>query len=68
MKLFCSSFNCEYEKPVDYCKECSHANWIIRGKTTFNPRFGFSSKYYYKIYDKWLKDFENLDIKNAEFC
>lgn len=67
MKLICTSFNCPREEPVEYCKECSHAKWIVRGKTTFNPYFGFSSVYYYKVYDKWLRDFLKLDIKNAEF-
>jgi hypothetical protein len=69
MKLECSSFTCECEKPVEYCKKCSHAYWHVRGKTYFKPRFGgFTSVYYYKFYDQWLKDFENLDIKNAEFA
>ena len=67
MKIICTSFNCEHEKPVEYCKECSHANWIVRGKTTFNPMFGFSSVYYYKYYIKWLNYFNNLSINEAEF-
>jgi hypothetical protein len=67
MKLICSSTRCASEKPIEYCKKCSHANWVVRGKTTFNPHFGFSSRYYYNIYDAWLKDFEVLDINNAQF-
>ena len=67
MKFICSSLGCDEVKPTPYCKKCSHANWIVRGKTTFNPHFGFTSVYYYKFYDKWLKDFEKLKIENAEF-
>jgi hypothetical protein len=67
MKLICSSIYCDAEKPVEYCKKCSHANWKVRGKTTFNSYSGFSSVYYYKFYDAWLSDFKKLDIVNAEF-
>ena len=67
MKLICSSLSCLVEKPVAYCKECSHANWIVRGKSTFNPHFGFSSVYYYKYYDKWLKEFEKININKTSF-
>ena len=65
MIIECTSFYCKNENPTEYCKECSHANWVVRGKTTFNPRFGFSSVYYYKYYDKWLIDFKKLDIRVA---
>ena len=67
MKIICTSLNCSEENPVKYCKKCSHANWIVRGKTTFNPHFGFSSDYYYKYYDQWLKEFEGFDIEKASF-
>ena len=67
MKIICTSLNCSEEKPVDYCKKCSHANWKVRAETTFNPWFGFSSEYYYKYYDQWLEEFEEFDIKKAFF-
>ena len=67
MKLICSSMRCSAEKPIEYCKGCSHANWIVSGKKMFNPHFGFSTRYYYKFYDAWLKDFEALDIDKARF-
>ena len=67
MNLKCSSFSCTEEKPVEYCKECSHSHWIVRGKTTFNKMFGFTSRNYYKYYDDWLKEFEIIDIKKVSF-
>lgn len=67
MKLSCTSLYCDSESPVDYCKECSHALWHVKGKTTFNPHFGFSSVYYYKFYDAWLKSFNNVNIKDCSF-
>ena len=69
MKFICTSLGCTAENPVDYCKECSHANWIVDGDLTFNPRFGPKSKKEidWNMFGEWLTRFEKIDINKTSF-
>ena len=69
MRLSCTSLKCGAENPVDYCKECSHANWIVDEHLEFNPRFGFDSEKEidWEKADKWLATFNKIDINETSF-
>lgn len=69
MKLICSSFSCNAEKPIEYCKECSHANWIVNKNLSFNPRFGFLSEndIDWNKAGIWYEKFEKTDIEKTSF-
>ena len=72
MELICTSLGCREESPVDYCKECSHANWVINKDLKFNPRFGFETEdVEYEIdWDKvevWLSELKKADITKQNF-
>lgn len=66
MKIICSSFECQ-EKPVEYCKQCSHATWLVYGETTFNPWNGFDIKGDFDDLTSWLEKLKEIDINECEF-
>ena len=69
MKIICTSLSCGAEKPIQYCKECSHANWVVNKDLTFNPRFGPKSKktINWDNFEKWLEELEQINIEKTSF-
>lgn len=67
MKLICSSLGCSEEKPVQYCKECSHATWLVHGETTFNPQSGFDIKGDFDDLETWLERQKEININKCKF-
>ena len=69
MNLHCSSLGCPEQDPIPYCKECSHAYWIVNDDISFNPRHGFNSEKEidWNLFSGWEEKFELVDIKDCYF-